>query len=90
MVATMFFNVTFEYIEAFSKAKGAAAKIFSVIDSDSRINILSEDGKRPEQMNGNICFRDVHFRYPTRPDIEVSKSHTLCLIDFLWFTFIYM
>jgi ABC-type multidrug transport system fused ATPase/permease subunit len=76
------------YIEAFSMAKGAGARIFSVIDRASPISNFSKCGKHPEQMNGNICFRDVHFEYPTRPDVKVSESHTLCFTYFCWFTFI--
>jgi ATP-binding cassette subfamily B (MDR/TAP) protein 1 len=82
MVASLNLNMSFDYIEAFSMAKGAGAKIFSVIDCVSRVDIFSKDGKCPEQINGNICFRDVHFRYPTRPDVEVSESHTICLTYF--------
>lgn len=90
MVASMNFGMSSPYIEAFSIAKGAGAKVFSVIDRVSAINSLSEDGKRPEKMYGNICFRDVHFEYPTRADVKVSESHTLCLTYAHWFSFTYM
>lgn len=82
LMASLNFSTLSVYIEAFSMAKGAGARIFSVIDRVSPINNFSKDGKRPEQMNGNISFRDVHFEYPTRPDVKVSESHTLCLTYF--------
>ncbi|XP_033609713.1 ATP-dependent translocase ABCB1 isoform X3 [Cryptotermes secundus] len=77
MVASLNFSTLSAYIEAFSMAKGAGARIFSVIDHASPINNFSKDGKRPEQMNGNICFRDVHFEYPTRADVKVLQGLNL-------------
>lgn len=76
MMASMNFGMSSPYIEAFSIAMGAGAKVFSVIDRVSPINSWSEDGKRPKQMNGNISFTDVHFEYPTRADVKVSEHHT--------------
>jgi len=75
MMASMNLGMTSPFIEAFSIAKGAGAKVFSVIDRVSPINSWSTDGKCPEQMKGNISFRDVHFEYPTRSDVKVSKYH---------------
>lgn len=72
----MNFGMSSPYIEAFSIAKGAGAKVFSVIDRISPINSWSEDGKRPEQMNGNISFREIHFEYPTRAEVKVSEHYT--------------
>ena len=36
------------------------------------IDSSSEDGVKPTQISGNIDFREVTFRYPTRPDVPVS------------------
>ena len=41
----------------------------------SLIDSSSESGAKPDRMEGNIEFRDVQFRYPSRPDAPVS--HTL-------------
>lgn len=77
MMASMNFGMSSPYIEAFSIAKGAGAKVFSVIDRVSPINSWSKDGKYPEQMKGNISFRDVHFEYPTRLDVKVLQGLNL-------------
>jgi len=76
MMASMNFGMTSPFIEAFSIAKGAGAKVFSVIDRVSPINSWSTDGEYPELMKGNLSFRNVHFEYPTRLDVKVSKHHT--------------
>jgi ATP-binding cassette subfamily B (MDR/TAP) protein 1 len=75
MMGSMNLGMSSPFIEAFSIAKGAGAKVFSVIDRVSPINSWSEDGKRPQQMKGNISFRNVHFEYPTRLEVKVSKYH---------------
>lgn len=77
MMASMNFGMSSPYIEAFSIAKGAGAKIFSVIDRVSPINSWSNDGECPKQMKGNISFRDVHFEYPTRVDVKVLQGLNL-------------
>jgi len=76
MMASMNFGMTSPFIEAFAISKGAGAKVFSVIDRVSPINSWSTDGTCPEQLKGNLSFRDVHFEYPTRSDVKVSKHQT--------------
>jgi ATP-binding cassette subfamily B (MDR/TAP) protein 1 len=77
MMASMNFGMTSPFIESFAIAKGAGAKVFSVIDRVSPINSWSPDGTYPEQMKGNLSFRDVHFEYPTRSDVKVLQGLNL-------------
>lgn len=60
-----------------SKAKGAAASIFAIIDRKSRIDSSDDSGLTLENVRGSIEFRHVSFRYPTRPDIQIFRD--LCL-----------
>lgn len=68
------------YVEAFSMAKSAAAAIFTVIDRKPPIDTLSEEGDiLPEETKNlegarNIVFENVHFNYPARMDVSVSKA----------------
>ncbi|KAI6172067.1 P glycoprotein 16 [Aphelenchoides besseyi] len=64
-------------ISALIGAGAAAGKIFVVIDRDPEIDSTSSHGDRPSTARGHIEFRDVHFRYPTRPDVEVLKGLSL-------------
>lgn len=59
------------YIESLGVARGAAYKIFKVIDSEPVINASKYNGKRLEKMTGNIRFEDVVFNYPSRNDAKV-------------------
>lgn len=59
------------HVEAFGVARGSAANVFSVLDRKPLIDSLSKEGLRPEKMTGNIEFKDIHFNYPARPDVQV-------------------
>nr|CAD7578382.1 unnamed protein product [Timema californicum] len=67
------------YIETFGVAKGAAAKVFSLIDRVPLINSLSEEGVCPSELKGIITFKDVHFEYPSRSDVKVLKGFNLTI-----------
>nr|CAD7403758.1 unnamed protein product [Timema cristinae] len=67
------------YIETFGVAKGAAAKVFSLIDKVPLINSLSEEGVCPSELKGIITFKDVHFEYPSRSDVKVLKGFNLTI-----------
>ena len=43
-----------------------------IILQNPPIDSYSEQGEKPDHMDGNIEFRDVHFKYPSRPDVPVS------------------
>ncbi|KAF7730808.1 Multidrug resistance protein 1 [Apophysomyces ossiformis] len=62
---------------AVSSACGAAYKVFSVIDRVPDIDPYSKEGVVPQKMEGEIEFRNVQFKYPTRPDVVVLKNLTL-------------
>lgn len=60
-----------------SEALNAAKQVFRVIDRNSKIDSLSEDGLKPTQVKGNIRFENVHFSYPARPRERVLRGLNL-------------
>ena len=64
-------------ISAVSTAAGAAHKVYSTIDRVPTIDPDSESGLKPEKVIGEIEFKDVMFKYPTRPDITILKKLSL-------------
>ncbi|KAJ2504012.1 hypothetical protein IWW47_002726, partial [Coemansia sp. RSA 2052] len=65
-------------VSAISTAQGSAAKVFDIIDRRSPIDPLdTETGKKIERVRGEISFRNIHFSYPSRPDVPVLKGFSL-------------
>ena len=60
----------------------AAARMFKTIDDGEKAMIdgLSYDGLKPDgTVKGRIELKDIHFCYPTRPDIEVCRNYNLTI-----------
>ncbi|XP_067304664.1 ATP-binding cassette, sub-family B (MDR/TAP), member 4 [Pseudorasbora parva] len=64
-------------IQAFSSARGAAHKVFQIIDHEPNINSFSEEGYKLDVVKGNIEFKNIHFRYPSRQDVKVLNGMNL-------------
>ncbi|XP_055468722.1 phosphatidylcholine translocator ABCB4 isoform X2 [Psammomys obesus] len=64
-------------IDAFANARGAAYVIFDIIDNNPKIDSFSERGHKPDSIKGNLEFSDVHFSYPSRPNIKILKGLNL-------------
>ncbi|KAL5561100.1 hypothetical protein UlMin_030847 [Ulmus minor] len=62
-----------------SKAKTAAASIFSIIDRKSKIDPSNESGETIENVKGEIQLRHVNFKYPSRPDIQIFRDLSLTI-----------
>ncbi|KAJ6847236.1 ABC transporter B family member 11-like isoform X2 [Iris pallida] len=60
-----------------SKAKSATASVFAIVDRKSRIDSSDDSGMTLEALKGNIEFRHVSFKYPSRPDVQIFQD--LCL-----------
>jgi len=60
-------------------AKGGDA-VRSVLDTLDREPLIKDDGdskQRRQEIKGGIEFRNVHFSYPTRPEVAVLDGFTL-------------
>ncbi|EME81617.1 ABC transporter, ABC-B family, MDR type [Pseudocercospora fijiensis CIRAD86] len=64
----------FSFAPDMSKAKHAAAEMKTLFDRKPEIDTWSKEGEMVYSMQGDIEFRDVHFRYPTRPEQPVLRG----------------
>ncbi|XP_045504578.1 multidrug resistance protein homolog 49-like isoform X2 [Colias croceus] len=69
-------GLTAPHLEAMACARASAASIFAVLDRKPRIDSLSTEGTRPE-LNGDLELKDVYFKYPARPDVQVLNGLSL-------------
>ena len=67
----------FSFAPDMGKAKQAAKELKALFDRVPAIDAWSQDGERMSNMDGTIEFRDVHFRYPTRPEQPVLRGLNL-------------
>ncbi|GAA6027164.1 hypothetical protein JCM8097_002446 [Rhodosporidiobolus ruineniae] len=62
--------------QAIGNASGAATEIFNTIDRVPSIDSASEQGLKPEHVEGLIEMKDVQFIYPSRPSVHVLHGFT--------------
>jgi len=67
----------FSFAPDMGKAKHAANELKKLFDRKPAIDSWSQEGGRVDDMEGTIEFRDVHFRYPTRPEQPVLRGLNL-------------
>lgn len=63
--------------EAMSNARGAGFKVFEILKRKPTIDSFSDSGKRLSQTVGTIEFCDVHFHYPSRPELKILDGFNL-------------
>lgn len=67
----------FSFAPDMGKAKHAASELKELFDRKPEIDTWSTDGERLDHVEGTLEFRDVHFRYPTRPEQPVLRGLNL-------------
>lgn len=72
----------FSFAPDMSKSRHAAGELKKLFDRKPTIDPWSSDGERVARsdrsaIQGTIEFREVHFRYPTRPDVPVLRGLNL-------------
>ena len=69
----------FNFVPDASKANGAAANWFRLVDYEPEVDALSEEGIHLDraQVKGHVRIEGVHFRYPSRPGVRVLRDLTI-------------
>lgn len=67
----------FSFAPDMGKAHHAAQELKTLFDRQPSIDTWSGDGETVGEVQGRIEFRDVHFRYPTRPEQPVLRGLNL-------------
>jgi ATP-binding cassette subfamily B (MDR/TAP) protein 1 len=67
----------FSFAPDMGKAHHAAQELKTLFDRKPLIDTWGENGERLGSVEGTVEFRDVHFRYPTRPEQPVLRGLNL-------------
>lgn len=70
-MATQSITFCVPHAEVFASARGAASTIFKLLDREPTIDALEKGGVQPRRVIGEISIEDVHFSYPSRPNVKV-------------------
>ncbi|XP_006644563.3 ABC transporter B family member 4-like [Oryza brachyantha] len=77
VLATIGISQTSAMASDSTKARDSALSIFALLDRKSQIDSNSDEGSTLNEVKGNIDFRHVSFKYPTRPDVQIFSDFTL-------------
>ncbi|KAK9316063.1 P-loop containing nucleoside triphosphate hydrolase protein [Lipomyces starkeyi] len=70
-------GIVFSFASDMGKARLAAINVKKLFDRVPEIDAWSTEGTKPENVEGHIEFKDVVFRYPTRPQVPVLNGLNL-------------
>ncbi|KAF5020680.1 hypothetical protein F66182_7294 [Fusarium sp. NRRL 66182] len=70
-------GTVFSFAPDMGKAHQAAEELKTLFDRQPLVDTWSESGERLPEVEGTLEFRDVHFRYPTRPEQPVLRGLNL-------------
>ncbi|KAK7158369.1 hypothetical protein R3I93_009547 [Phoxinus phoxinus] len=68
-------EVLMSYWPHVKKAVGASEKIFEYVDR--KPDVPPDGSLAPRTLDAHVCFRNITFAYPKRPDTDVLKSVSL-------------
>lgn len=64
-------------LNAFAAGQAAAYKMFETIKRKPQIDAYDTSGTMLEDIRGEIELRDVYFKYPARPDVQIFSGFSL-------------
>ncbi|KAK9461528.1 P-loop containing nucleoside triphosphate hydrolase protein [Lipomyces oligophaga] len=68
-------GVVFSFAPDMGKAIQASKNIKTLLECKPVVDVWSPEGDIvPEAVEGNIDFKNVHFRYPTRPEVPILRG----------------
>ncbi|KAL7670257.1 hypothetical protein ACOME3_005196 [Neoechinorhynchus agilis] len=61
-------------LQSFAEARGSAGKLYEIIDKESLINPMADEGECPDSVRGDINFHNVDFHYPARTEAKILNQ----------------
>ncbi|VDN04600.1 unnamed protein product [Thelazia callipaeda] len=77
VMGSYFLGLVSPHLMVLLNARTAAATIYQIIDRQPKIDASCKDGLSFDVIKGKISFKDIHFRYPSRKNVQVLKQLNL-------------
>lgn len=77
VIATSSLTIIAPSVGDFTKAAAGAKDVLSMISREPKIDSASTEGLRPDKIEGRIELRNVTFKYPARPTVQVLDGISL-------------
>lgn len=77
MMGGMSLGQTSPSMNAFASGQAAAYKMFDTIKREPNIDAYDTNGVILEDIRGEIELKDVYFRYPARPEVQIFSGFSL-------------
>ncbi|XP_063781234.1 ATP-dependent translocase ABCB1-like [Pseudophryne corroboree] len=77
MLGTYSLGLVTPNLESIRSARTAAFELYKIINKFRPIDSGSTEGHKPDKLIGHIEFKNIHFAYPTRPDIQILSGLNL-------------
>ncbi|OGA40649.1 MAG: ABC transporter [Betaproteobacteria bacterium RIFCSPLOWO2_12_FULL_62_13] len=82
------FGAVSEVIGDLQRAAGATERLMELLATEPQIRAPASPQRLPDPPRGEVCFKNVSFRYPSRPDalalaefsLEVKPGETVALV----------
>ena len=76
--ATFSLGQALPFLKELAEARGAAKKIYDIIDTKSKIDVFdNKGGKTLSEIKGSVVFENVFFSYPQRAEATILKGLNL-------------
>ncbi|KAF1759846.1 hypothetical protein GCK72_016313 [Caenorhabditis remanei] len=77
MMGSMALGLAGPQLAVLGTAQGAASSIYEVLDRKPVIDSSSPAGRKDMKIKGDITVENVHFTYPSRPDVPILRGMNL-------------
>lgn len=71
------FGQALPFLNDLGQARGAARRVFEIIDTKSKIDIFDKPGKKLPNLYGDVEFENLVFSYPQRAEATILKGLNL-------------
>ncbi|KAI6184939.1 Multidrug resistance protein pgp-3 [Aphelenchoides bicaudatus] len=62
------------HLSSVVNAKLAAGELLAIIDRVPEMDCAASSGEKPKEVRGKLSFQNLHFYYPSRPEIKILNG----------------